>query len=133
MLIMRTTEDPTDPIGERIGAQQSAGLDHFALAMNPFGLYGVQPRTLLLGQKAAYDPHSSFAIALFDLAVMFAQPASDLAASYVPARVESQMRSRNFLPAASSFSIHHERNRVVILLTGRPSTNLSHISSSSGR
>jgi len=83
MLVMRTTEDSTDPVGEFISAQQTLGLYHFSLAMNPFGLYGVQPRALL-GQKAAYDPHSL--ATLFDLAVMFAQPAPHLAA-YVPARV----------------------------------------------
>ena len=65
---MRTAEDPAYPIGEFVGAQQTLGLDHFALAVNPFGLDRVQPWALL-GQKAAYDPHS-FA-ALFDLAVMF--------------------------------------------------------------
>src|SRR5919206_693956 len=83
MLVMRTTEDPTDPIGELIRAQQTLGFDHFALAMNPFGLYGVQPRALL-GQKAAYDPHSC--ATLFDLAVVLAEPASHLAAC-VPACV----------------------------------------------
>jgi hypothetical protein len=32
----------------------------------------------LLGQKAAYDPYSGFAPALFDLAIVPAEPASDL-------------------------------------------------------
>src|SRR5215204_5105454 len=85
MLVMRTTEDPTNPLGELVSAKQTLRLDHFSLAVNPFGLYGVQPRTLL-GQQAAYDPNSSFAAALFDLAVVLAQPAPDLAA-YVPACV----------------------------------------------
>src|SRR4051794_38597264 len=58
-------------------------LYHFPLAMNPFGLYVVQPRALLW-QKAAYDPHSL--ATLFDLVVMFAEPAPHLAA-YVPACV----------------------------------------------
>ncbi len=44
MLVIRTTEDPTDPVGEFISAQQTLGLDHFALAVNPFGLY--QPDTI---------------------------------------------------------------------------------------
>jgi hypothetical protein len=79
MLVMRTTENPADPVGELVSAQQTVGLDHFALAVNPFGLYSVQPRALL-GQQAAYDPHSSFAAALFDLlAVMFSEePAPEL-------------------------------------------------------
>src|SRR5215210_4502797 len=77
MLVMRTTENPADPVGELVSAQQTVGLDHFALGVNPFGLYSVQPPALL-GQQAAYDPHSSFAAALFDLAVMFSEPAPDL-------------------------------------------------------
>src|SRR5215211_2321579 len=83
MLVMRTTENPAYPIGEFVGAKEPVGLDHLALAVNPFGFYGVQPRALL-GQKAAYDPHS-FAAA-FDLAVVLAEPSSDLAA-YVPGSV----------------------------------------------
>src|SRR3712207_9212287 len=81
MLVVRTSEDLTDPVGELVGAEQPLGLDHLALAVNPLGLYGVQPRTLL-GQQAAYDPHS--AAALFDLAVVSSEPASHLAA-YVQA------------------------------------------------
>src|SRR3954452_12794364 len=77
MLVMRTTEDPADSVSKLVSAKQTVGFDHFALAMNPFGLYRVQPRALL-GQQAAYDPHSSFAAALFDLAVMFPEPAPDL-------------------------------------------------------
>src|SRR5215204_612507 len=45
MLVMRTTEDPTNPLGELVSAKQTLRLDHFSLAVNPFGLYGVQPRT----------------------------------------------------------------------------------------
>src|SRR5215203_1486615 len=85
MLVMRTTEDPTDSVGEFISTQQPIGLDHLALAVYPFGLYGVQPRTLFR-QKAAYDPHSSFAAALLNLTVMFSEPSSHLAA-YVPGSV----------------------------------------------
>src|SRR3712207_3670636 len=44
----------------------------------------------------------------------------------------SQIRSRTFLPISSSFWAHHRRNCVVIELTGRPSTNLSHVSLNSG-
>src|SRR5215207_2582092 len=83
MLVMRTTEDPTDPVGKLVSAQQTVGLDHLPLAVHPLGLYGVQPRALLR-QKAAYDPHP-FA-ALLDSAVMFSEPAPEFAA-YVPAGV----------------------------------------------
>src|SRR5436305_171832 len=75
MLVMRAAEDPAYPLGEFISAQQTIGLDHFSLAVNPFGLYSIQPRTLLW-QQAAYDPHS-FA-APFDLAVVRNEPAPDL-------------------------------------------------------
>src|SRR5215207_6593957 len=85
MLIMRTTEDPTDPIRKLIRSKQPLWLDDLALAVYPLRLYGVQPRTLLR-KKAADDPHSSFAVAPFDLAVVLAEPSSYLAA-YVPACV----------------------------------------------
>ena len=54
---MSAAENPTDPIGEFISVQQSVGLDHLSLAVNPNGFYGVQPRALL-GQLAPYDPYS---------------------------------------------------------------------------
>src|SRR5215207_8595757 len=72
MLVMRTIENLTDPVGEFVSAEQSVGLYNLALAVDPFGLDGVKPRTPFW-QKAAYDPHSAAAL-------------SDLAA-YVPARV----------------------------------------------
>src|SRR5215212_4728341 len=98
MLVMRTVEDPTDPIGKLVSTKQSIRLNHFALAVNPLGLYGVQPRTLL-GKKAAYDPHS--APAPLDLLVMFSEPSSHLAA-YVPACVVPD-EDQHFL--ASSFEL----------------------------
>ena len=68
MLVMRTIEDPANPIGEFVCAQQPVGFDYFALAMHPLGLYGVQPRTPLW-QKATHDPHTF--TALLDPAVVF--------------------------------------------------------------
>src|SRR5215207_1134593 len=85
MLIMGTAEDPTGPVGKLVSAQKTVGLYHLPLAVHPLRLDGVQPRALF-GQKAAYDPHSSFAVAPFDLAVVLAEPSSYLAA-YVPACV----------------------------------------------
>src|SRR5215207_7545166 len=131
MLVMRTSEDPTDSVGEFISTQQPIGLHLLALAVHPFGLDGVQPRTLFR-QKAACDPHSSFAAALLNLTIMFSEPSSHLAA-YVPGSVVPDENQHFLEAAASRFSQHHERNCVVMLLTGRPSTNLSHASSSSGR
>jgi hypothetical protein len=37
MLVLRTTEDPTDPVGELVSAKQTVGLDHLALAVVHFG------------------------------------------------------------------------------------------------
>src|SRR4051794_1665998 len=95
MLVMRTTEDPTDPLGKLVGAQQTLGLDHLPFAVNPFGFDGVQPRALL-GQQTAYDPHAF--TALFDLAVMFSEPAPDLAAYDPTASVPHEQQT---LPAKS--------------------------------
>src|SRR5215208_1040160 len=76
MLIVRTSEGRADPLGKLVGAQQTVGLYHLALAVNPLGLYGVEPWALF-GQQAADDPHPSCS-ALFDLPVMRGDPLSNL-------------------------------------------------------
>src|SRR5215204_6267525 len=129
MLVVRKIEDPAYPIRKLISSQQTVRFHDLALAVNPLGLDGVKPRTLLR-KKAADDPHP--ASALLDFAVVSSEPAPDLPGD-VPAGALSQMRTTTFFPAASSFSQHHRRNWVVMELTGLPSTNLSHVSSSSGR
>src|SRR5215207_10965027 len=83
MLVMRTTEDPTDPIRKLVGSKQPVWLDDLALAVYPLRLDGVEPRTLLR-KKAAHDPHS--ASALLDFSVVSSQPAPDLPGD-MPARV----------------------------------------------
>src|SRR3954469_3379894 len=98
MLVMWTAEDPADPLGQLVSAQKTLGLDHFALAVDPFGLDGVKPRTLL-GQKAAYAPHS-FA-APFDLAVVRTEPAPDLFGD-MPARVVPD-KEQNLLAKSFEF------------------------------
>src|SRR5215207_7657556 len=75
MLVVRTIEDTTNPIGKFVCSKHSIGLDHFSLAVHPLGLNGVQPRALL-GQKTAHDPNP-FAT-LFDLSVVFAEPSPHL-------------------------------------------------------
>src|SRR5687768_9743851 len=86
MLIVWTSESRAHPIGQLVGTKQIVGLYHLALAVNPLGLYSVEPRALL-GQKTSDDPHSSFvASALFESPVVRSDPPSDLAA-YVPACV----------------------------------------------
>ena len=79
MLVMRTTEDPTDPLSELASARQTVRLDHFSLATGPLRLYGVQPWALL-GQNATHESHSGFASTVFDAAVMLAaaEPSCDL-------------------------------------------------------
>src|SRR5215211_2175556 len=75
MLVMRTIEDSADPLCQLVSCEQPVGLDNLSLAVNPFGLHRVQPRALL-GQKAAYDPHSTAAV--FDFSVVRGDPPSDL-------------------------------------------------------
>ena len=83
MLVMRTTKDLTYPICKLVSAKHSLGLDHFALAVYPFGFYGVQPRTLG-GQEAGNYAYST--AVFFDLAVVGGDPASHLSA-FMPACV----------------------------------------------
>jgi hypothetical protein len=127
---MSTAEDLADSTRELVGRERPIGLDRLALAVDPLGLYGVKPRALLR-KKTTHDPHALF-LAVFDLSVVFAEPPPDLP-GYVPAGVVSQMSRRTFLPSFSSSSQHHERNCVVMELTGLPSTNLIHMPSSLGR
>jgi hypothetical protein len=75
MLVMWAAEDPTGPLGEFVSAQETLRLDHLPFAMDPLGLYGIQPWTLLW-QQAAYDSHS-FAAAL-DTAVVRTEPTPEL-------------------------------------------------------
>src|ERR687897_758230 len=119
MLVMRTTEDPADPIRELVSAEQSVGLDHFALAVYPFGFDGVKPR-VLFRQQAAHNPYSGFAPLSLTRRLCF--PSQRLSSLETCQLALSQMSSRTFLPRASSFSQHRERNCVVMELTGRPST-----------
>src|SRR5215211_1543798 len=83
MLVMRTTKDPANSVGELVGSQQSVGFYDLAHAVYPLGLYGIEPRTLL-GQQGAHYPHS--APALLDFSVVRSEPAPDLFGD-VPARV----------------------------------------------
>src|SRR5918994_4359618 len=85
MLVVRTIEDRAYSCGQLISREQPVGLYDLALAMDPLGLHRVEPRTLL-GQKAAYDPHSRAAV--FDLTVVRGNPPSylfgDVPGSVVP-------------------------------------------------
>lgn len=129
MLVMWTTEDPADSVGELISSKQSLGLCNLAFAVDPLGLYGIEPRALG-GQRARYYPNPL--PAGFDFSVVRCDPVSDLSA-FVPACVVCQIKSRAFLPLASSPWQLHPRNCVVMALTGRPSASLSQLCWSSGR
>ena len=119
--LMVTAEDLADPVGKFMSREHPIGLDRLAFAMDPPGLYRVEPRALL-GKKAAYYAHS--ATAFFDLPVVGGDPAFNELA-LVPGGIVSQTNSRAFLPNSSSFFKLHLRNCVVMALTGRPSTNRS--------
>src|SRR5215204_6639012 len=79
MRLMDTAEGPTNPIGELISTEQPLGLNYLAFAMNPLGFYRVEPRALG-GQQTRHYPHSGFASAVFDLAVVGGDPLPDLVA-----------------------------------------------------
>src|SRR5215212_6614099 len=72
---MRTIEGSADSLAQLVSGEQPLGLYDLALAMDPLGLHRVEPRALL-GQKAAYDPHSL--AAAFDSSVVRSDPLSDL-------------------------------------------------------
>ena len=56
MLVVRTSEGRADSLGQLVGTEQTVDLNYLALAVNPFGLYCVEPRALL-GQQTTDDPH----------------------------------------------------------------------------
>jgi hypothetical protein len=83
MLVMRTTEDPTHPVGELISSKQSLGLCNLAFAVDLLGLYSIEPWALG-GQQACYYPNPN--AAGFDFSVVRCDPVSHLSA-FVPACV----------------------------------------------
>src|SRR5215218_4246373 len=75
MIVMRTTERPTHPVGEFVRAEQAVKLHDPSLPMNPLRLNGVQPRALLR-EEATHDPHPL--AAPFDPPVVPSEPSPDL-------------------------------------------------------
>ena len=101
MLVMGTTKCPAHPVGQFVRAQQYIELHDLALAMNPFGLYGVKPWTLLR-QKATDDPHPT--AVLLHFSVVFAEPAPHLPADEPACVVPDQKKSllaKSFEPLAA--------------------------------
>ena len=77
MGMMGTAEGGTDPLRQFVGGEQTCGLDHPFLAMQPLGLNGVQPRAL---DRQGTGEQAHALARLLDLAVVRAQPgAHDLA------------------------------------------------------
>ncbi len=112
MLIVRTTEDPTDPICELISTEQPLGLNYLAFAMDPLPLYSIEPRALGR-QKARHYPHPGFATTVFDPAVVGGDPAP-LTSWLLCQLALSQITSKAFLPLSWSLWQHHSRNCVVL-------------------
>ena len=92
---MRTVEDRAHSLGQLLSREQPVGLYDLTLAMNPLGLYRVEPRALG-GQKAVYDPHSR--AAAFDCPVVGGDPLSDLSLEMCQEAL-SQINTQTFLPA----------------------------------
>jgi hypothetical protein len=131
MRLMDTAEGPTNPISELISTEQPLGLNYLAFGVDPLGFYRVEPQALG-GQQTRHYPHSGFACAGFDTAVVGGDPLAHLSA-LMPACVVPDKKQSLLAPPLELLSEHQERNCVVIALTGRPSTNLSQLSPIPGR
>jgi hypothetical protein len=91
MRLVDTSEGPTDPVGELVSAEQSLRLDYLAFAVDPLGLYSIEPGTPGR-QKAGNYPYSSFATTIFDLAVVGGDPTSKVVAFMPGGVVSDQMQ-----------------------------------------
>jgi hypothetical protein len=90
MLFVSAAEDPANPVGKLVSAQQPLGLNYLAFAVDPLGLYCVEPGALD-GQQTWNYPDPT--VAGFDPAVMDDDPLSYLMAlvptSVVPDKKQS--------------------------------------------
>jgi len=109
MLIVRTTEDPADPICELISTEQPLGLCDFAFAMNPLGLDRIEPRALGR-QKAGNYAHPSFATIVFDSAIVGGDPASHLSA-FVPGGIVPDQKQGLLAPLPKPVAAPREKLR----------------------
>src|SRR5829696_3048080 len=83
MLFVSTAEDFANPLGEFVSTEQPLGLNYLAFAVDPLGLYCIEPRALG-GQQTTHYQNSM--TAGFDTAVVGGDPTSDLMA-FMPACV----------------------------------------------
>ena len=129
MLVVRTTQDPADPVCQLVCAEQSLGLrDLVRLPWIHLGSIAFS-HGLLVGKKHATMRTPRPLSLTWRLWAAIQLRTSRLLCQLAL----SQIKSRAFLPRAWSLWQHQERNRVVMELTGRPSTNLIQVSASSGR
>ena len=128
MLVVRTLDCRADPLGQLVGTEQTRGLYHLALAVNPFGFDRVEPRALL-GQQRQVTILTPEPLTLTSRLCL---PIQRRTSRLMCQLALSQINTQTFLPMAANFSEHHSKKRVVMALTGRPSTKRSHVFSNSG-
>jgi hypothetical protein len=107
MLFVITAEDFANPLGELVSTEQPLGLNYLAFAVNPLGLYCIEPRALG-GQQTWHYPDPM--AAGFDTAVVGADPASDLMA-FVPACVVPDKKQSLLAPLPKPVAAPREKLR----------------------
>src|SRR3712207_1409632 len=125
MRLVGTAESLADPFGELISAEQPLGLYDLPLAVGiHLGSMGLS-HGLFLGSKQGTirTPRPLFLTALLCSSIQL------LTSLDVCQLALSQIISNAFLPLVASFWQLYSRNWVVMELTGRPSTNLTHVRS----
>src|SRR5215211_3660854 len=127
---MRTIEDPANPIGEFEAPSSPSGSTTLRLPCTHLGSMALSHGLCFGSRQLTILTPASPPLSLTRRLCFPSQRLNSLETCQLAL---SQMSSRTFLPRASSFSQHHERNCVIMLLTGRPSTKRSHVSSSCGR
>ncbi len=125
MRLMGAVEVGADPVSDLLGAEQSGGLHDGALAVDPFGLNWIEPRTLdrqEAGQNAQPTP-----VCLTRRLCARIQARTRLLTCQ---EALSQTSVHTRMPARCRWSQHQPKNSSVMALTGRPSTKRSQTRSS---
>src|SRR5215203_1248443 len=130
MRFVGTAENLADSTCKLVSREQPIGLGHLSLAVNPLGLYGVEPRALL-GQEAHYDPYSSMVVVL-DLLVMSCNPTTHELAlvpgSIVPDKKQRLLaHSSEFLAAPREIPRGYGAHRTAVDEPQPGSAQLRHI------
>jgi hypothetical protein len=111
---MRTSENPTHPVGELVCSEKPPGSTTLRLACTHFGSMELS-HGLCLGKRQL----TILTPPPFSLTSRLCLP-SHLLTSFETCQLAlSQIRRRTFLPISSSSSAHHERKRVVMELNRR--------------